>query len=87
MLWPGTEREVRTGAINQPLEADEVLISSAGGGGGWGNPFNRSVEKVLEDVRNGYVSQESAQRDYGVVIDTASWTIDTAATAKLRQGR
>ncbi|PGY10314.1 hydantoinase B/oxoprolinase family protein [Bacillus sp. AFS031507] len=87
MLWPGTEREVRTGAINQPLEADEVLISSAGGGGGWGNPFNRSVEKVLEDVRNGYVSQESAQRDYGVVIDTASWTIDTAATAKLRQAR
>jgi N-methylhydantoinase B len=85
IVRPGTDREERTGAINEPLEAGEVLISSAGGGGGWGNPLHRSPDKVLEDVRDGYVSLESAQRDYGVVIDIDSWAVDSEATAKIRQ--
>ena len=38
----------------------------------------------LEDVVNGYVSLESAQRDYGVVIDAATMCIDEAATAARR---
>ncbi|WP_026576170.1 hydantoinase B/oxoprolinase family protein [Bacillus sp. UNC438CL73TsuS30] len=87
IVWPETEREEQTGAINQPLEAGDVLVSSAGGGGGWGNPLHRSPDKVLEDVRNGYVSQESAERDYGVLIQTSSWTVDAEATAKLRHKR
>ena len=38
------------------------------GGGGYGNPFQRPVELVLNDVVNGYVSLEAAERAYGVVI-------------------
>ncbi|WHY32259.1 hydantoinase B/oxoprolinase family protein [Cytobacillus firmus] len=87
ILRPGTDREVLTGAVNEPLESGEVLISSAGGGGGWGNPLHRSPEKVLQDVRDGYVSLDSAKRDYGVIIDTGSWTIDYSATSTLRQKR
>jgi len=44
------------------------------GGGGWGNPFERAVEAVVDDVRNGYVSLEAAAKEYGVAVDTASWT-------------
>jgi N-methylhydantoinase B len=87
ILRPGTDREVLTGAVNEPLESGEVLISSAGGGGGWGNPLHRNPEKVLQDVRDGYVSLDSAKRDYGVIIDTGSWTIDYSATSTLRQKR
>jgi N-methylhydantoinase B len=87
IVWAGTEREVQTGAINQPLEAGDILISSAGGGGGWGNPLRRNPEKVLEDVRNGYVSLKSAERDYGVVIDLTLWTVDSESTSKLRRER
>ncbi|MCC3646782.1 hydantoinase B/oxoprolinase family protein [Cytobacillus oceanisediminis] len=87
ILRPGTDREVLTGAVNEPLESGEVLISSAGGGGGWGNPLHRSPEKVLQDVRDGYVSLDSAKRDYGVIIDSGSWTIDYSATSTLRQKR
>lgn len=87
ILRPGTEREERTGAVNRSMEPDEVVMSSTGGGGGWGNPLHCNPGKVLEDVRNGYVSLESAQRDYGVVIDTATWTVDVAATSTLRRER
>ena len=37
------------------------------GGGGFGDPLDRSAELVLEDVKEGYVSPDSARRDYGVV--------------------
>jgi N-methylhydantoinase B/oxoprolinase/acetone carboxylase alpha subunit len=39
------------------------------GGGGFGDPLDRSVEMVLEDLGEGYISLESAKRDYGVVIE------------------
>jgi len=53
--------------------------------GGFGNPFEREVQKVVEDVRNGLVSLEGARLDYGVVItDRDTLTVDAAATAKLR---
>lgn len=38
------------------------------GGGGYGDPFTRAPERVLDDVINGYVSLEAAERDYGVVV-------------------
>jgi N-methylhydantoinase B len=58
-----------TGKI-KPTEIDAgdgFLIETAGGGGFW-NPLERDPERVLADVRSGYVSLEAARRDYGVVI-------------------
>jgi N-methylhydantoinase B len=55
------------------------------GGGGFGNPFERPVGKVVWDVKNRLVSLEGAKRDYGVVIrDAASLEVDLAATRQLR---
>jgi N-methylhydantoinase B len=62
------------------------------GGGGWGDPFERDLDRVLVDVRDGYVSIEGAARDYGVVVqgnpehDPEGLTIDVAATKQLRAG-
>jgi N-methylhydantoinase B len=47
---------------------DEVRLYSAGGGG-YGNPLERPVDKVADDVESGYVTRESAARDYGVAFD------------------
>ena len=44
----------------------------------------RPAARVLEEVRNGVVSLESARGDYGVVIDAETWTVDEPATARLR---
>jgi N-methylhydantoinase B len=84
IVRPGTDREEVTGAIYQSFDEGDVLSNNSGGGGGWGDPFKRDPQKVLWDVINDYVSVESARRDYGVVIDPATMTIDEAATAALR---
>jgi N-methylhydantoinase B len=69
VLWPGTEREVTTGAVYESMAPGDVLVNNSGGGGGWGDPLERPVEEVVEDVREGYVSVRQAERDYGVVVD------------------
>ncbi|MDP6829724.1 MAG: hydantoinase B/oxoprolinase family protein [Alphaproteobacteria bacterium] len=84
---------------NRPLESKITMNIGYGtvfrhdlaGGGGWGDPLERDPEKVLRDVRNELVSPEAACADYGVVVDTDSWSIDLPATeaqrASLRAGR
>lgn len=54
---------------------DEVRLYSAGGGG-YGPPRERPVEKVVEDVRCGYVSIESAAQDYGVALDESLQAVE-----------
>jgi len=61
-----------------------IWYQQAGGGGGYGDPMLRSVEKVLKDVKNGVVSVEKAREDYGVVINADTLTVDETATAQIR---
>ncbi len=69
------------------LRSGDVFTMRSGGGGGFGSPSERPVERVLHDVRQGYVSVEAAARDYGVVCDPATLAVDAEATAKLRAGQ
>lgn len=61
-----------------------IFHEIAGGGGGYGDPFKRPLEKVLKDVHNGFVSIEKAKEDYGVVIDPRTLAMDEEETAKRR---
>ena len=38
------------------------------GGGGWGAPGGRDLQRVRRDVRLGYVTPEAALREYGVAV-------------------
>lgn len=66
-----------------PEKGDVIEILSSGGGG-FGDPRKRPVEKVLEDVENELVSVEAARRDYGVAIDPVTLKVDQEETARLR---
>ena len=72
-----------------PSKADEVIRKGdiygfwAAGGGGFGDPRLRPAEKVADDVRQGYVSVESAARDYCVICDAAG-RLDVEATESAR---
>jgi N-methylhydantoinase B len=53
--------------------------------GGYGNPLNRPLEKVLRDVGNGFISIEAAHKDYGVIVDPVTLEVDDERTKKARQ--
>ncbi|MBW7947054.1 MAG: hydantoinase B/oxoprolinase family protein, partial [Sphingomonadaceae bacterium] len=79
------ETRTITENVIETIMPGERAANKNPGGGGYGNPFERDVEKVVEDVRNGLVSLEGARLDYGVVIaDRDSLAVDREATARLR---
>jgi len=80
----GSLREVKAKEIIRNIPAHTVFNDKAGGGGGYGDPFLRPVEKVLDDVRNELVSVRSAREDYGVAIDEKTMALDEEATKSLR---
>jgi N-methylhydantoinase B len=53
------------------------------GGGGFGDPRTRDPKRVLDDVLDGLITTEEAQRDYSVLIDERG-QIDVQATERLR---
>jgi N-methylhydantoinase B len=67
-----------------PLLEDDVLVLQSAGGGGYGDPLERPVERVLEDLREGYISPERCLERYGVVVRD-DLTVDVAATAARRR--
>jgi len=67
------------------LKPGDVVTMDAAGGGGYGNPLDRDIDLVENDVANGYVSIESAREDYGVVINPETMKVDRDATEVLRK--
>ena len=65
--------------------AGDIREGHLGGAGGFGDPFERDIEKVKDDVRNEVISVEGAKRDYGVVIDPVTREVDLKATGELRR--
>ena len=68
------------------LKRNDIVRVERPGGGGLGDPSKRPTEKVLEDVRQGYVSPTQARSNYGVAIRFAEGepAIDEGETVILR---
>ncbi|MBI2847709.1 MAG: hydantoinase B/oxoprolinase family protein [Chloroflexi bacterium] len=66
-----------------PLQAGDVVVMKAAGGGGVGDPLDRDVELVKQDVLDGYLSPARARQVYGVVIEKGK--ADSVQIKKLRQ--
>jgi N-methylhydantoinase B len=76
------ERAVDALADAELVRAGEVIRVRTTGGGGWGDPLDRSRTAVLRDVVWGKVSDRAAREDYGVVI--VDGAVDDAATIRER---
>ncbi len=71
-------------APSAPVSDGDLISLRLGGGGGWGNPLERDLESVKNDVLQEYVSVKSAREYYGVVIDPTTMNVDVEASDKLR---
>ena len=69
---------------SRPLRAGDVVRHVMAGGGGYGWPFERDIERVVRDVLDEKVSLAAARNDYGVVIDANTLRADLPATERLR---
>ncbi|MEI2777462.1 MAG: hydantoinase B/oxoprolinase family protein [Tetrasphaera sp.] len=87
----GTERETFLGSVfsSVPVESGDSFVRPSAGGGGYGDPLERDIHAVVEDVIDGYVSIERAAKDYGVVVHAVDaeldeYEVDQSATQELR---
>jgi len=68
----------------QIIPEGQRLVLELPGGGGFGDPAQRSPEAVARDVREGLVSAAMARALYRVHLDAAG-AVDAEATARLRR--
>ena len=86
---PGTPDEVHLPGMvdNYKLKAGDIIRLRTTGGGGWGDSLERETDRVLDDVVQKKVSEESARQQYGVVLtesESSGLVVDEAATSDLR---
>jgi N-methylhydantoinase B len=86
--------EMRSKQENQTLHDGDGLRMCTPGGGGFGDPFERDASAVESDLNLGYISLETAEREYGAVIGTVRalgernvYGLDPDATAAERARR
>ena len=77
-----TSKDLVTG-----VPAGTIYVQHAGGGGGFGDPFERPAGKVAAEVRDGIISVGSARDDYGVAVHPRTLELLADETAQLRAGK
>ena len=83
VIWPGTERAIRVGMYRATLAAGDRFINTTAGGGGYGDPLTRDPGAVVADVLDGYITPETAERIYGVVMRAdGQWQPTSARLAR-----
>lgn len=83
---PGGERESLYKKANHlSIPAGTVVRCYTAGGGGYGPPWERSVEAVVDDYRDGYISRDAAESVYGIRFRNAeTYSVDEIATKTAR---
>ena len=78
----GIERRGRFS--KEELHEGDVARFITGMGGGYGDPMERDPQAVLDDVMDGYITQQTAEKVYGVALTGDLLAIDEGMTKHLR---
>lgn len=82
----GSEPELKFSSgkvLARQLLAGDAYILRSGGGGGYGSPLKRDIDKVIFDLDEKYISKENAEKFYGIVFNKSK--IDFQATEEKRR--
>jgi N-methylhydantoinase B len=77
--------EIYSKVTGLKLLKDDQLFFRTGGGGGFGDPLQRSPEQVAEDVKLGFVSLHCAKAQYGVELEGKALKVNEKKTKSLRE--
>lgn len=81
---PDEAKEMYSKFSGLAVKANDTMAYYAPNGGGYGSPWKRPAQKVLEDVLDGFYSAEHAREVYGVVVDLEREQVDAGATERRR---
>jgi N-methylhydantoinase B len=84
--------EMRSKHETAPLAPGDSIRAASPGGGGFGNALERDLWAVERDLNRGYISRDTAESTYGVVIGEATpltaghtrYKLDAQASAERR---
>ena len=79
IVWPDTDRAHRARMERFTMQPGDRFRNLSGGGGGWGDPLDRPIPLIREDVLDGYVSPEQAEKVYGVRVEADGTATATGA--------
>jgi N-methylhydantoinase B len=66
------------------MNPGDMFVMRTGGGGGWGNPFERDPERVRRDVGSSLLTVQQAREWYGVVVEGTPPRLNIELTEALR---
>ena len=83
----GRRHKPKSKEIVPDIPSGTILRQVAGGGGGYGEPYQRPAEQVATEVRNGILTFNKAEKDYGVVVNPETFAVNLPETRRLREKR
>ena len=81
-MWAGNTATPMSRKVDYDLPVGHSVQVLTGGGGGYGDPTERPIDRVVDDVLNGHVTVAAAERDYGVVLNVDGVVDQTATQAR-----
>jgi N-methylhydantoinase B len=84
VLNTGVDQHILPPKTTLQVKYGDELRHELAGAGGWGNPYERDPEVVLEDILDEKITPAHARVAYGVVLDANGTRIDEIETARRR---
>ena len=78
----GRKPEVFGKAAQYHMKKGDVASLITGTGGGHGDPMKRPVEMVIADLKNGYITPETAEKGYGVTVNPETFEVEKLAPGR-----
>jgi N-methylhydantoinase B len=83
----GGSHKPKSKEIVSDLPNGTIMRQVAGGGGGYGEAYQRPAERVVKEVKNGTLSLKKAKEVYGIAIDPTTLDMNRSETERLRGKR
>lgn len=78
------EKRILPSKVTTVLNSNTKIVIQTAGGGGYGHAFERKEENVLNDIVQGFITIDRAEKEYGVAIEPKQIKINRTQTDILR---